>query len=276
MAIRKYKPTSPARRFMSVSAFEEITKTTPERSLLAKVSKSGGRNNVGRLTVRHHGGGNTRKYRIIDFKRNKEDIMARVASIEYDPNRTANIALLHYVDGEKRYILAPLGLNVGDMVCAGETADIKPGNALKIKNIPVGTLIHNIELTPGKGGQLGRSAGNAAQLMAKEEKYAQVRLPSGEVRYILMECKATIGQVGNLDHENVSIGKAGRKRHMGVRPTVRGVVMNPCDHPHGGGEGKSPVGRPGPVTPWGKPALGYKTRNKRNKNDKYIVKRRNG
>ena len=276
MAIRKYKPTSPARRFMSVSAFEEITKTTPERSLLAKVSKSGGRNNVGRLTVRHHGGGNTRKYRIIDFKRNKEDIMARVASIEYDPNRTANIALLHYVDGEKRYILAPLGLNVGDMVCAGETADIKPGNALKIKNIPVGTLIHNIELTPGKGGQLVRSAGNAAQLMAKEEKYAQVRLPTREVRYILMECKATIGQVGNLDHENVSIGKAGRKRHMGVRPTVRGVVMNPCDHPHGGGEGKSPVGRPGPVTPWGKPALGYKTRNKRNKNDKYIVKRRNG
>ena len=202
--------------------------------------------------------------------------MARVASIEYDPNRTANIALLHYVDGEKRYILAPLGLNVGDMVCAGETADIKPGNALKIKNIPVGTLIHNIELTPGKGGQLVRSAGNAAQLMAKEVKYAQVRLPSGEVRYILMECKATIGQVGNLDHENVSIGKAGRKRHMGVRPTVRGVVMNPCDHPHGGGEGKSPVGRPGPVTPWGKPALGYKTRNKRNKNDKYIIKRRNG
>lgn len=276
MAIKKYKPTSPARRFMSVSAFDEITKTTPERSLLAKVSKNGGRNNVGRLTVRHHGGGNTRKYRIIDFKRNKEDIMARVASIEYDPNRTANIALLNYVDGEKRYILAPLGLAVGDMVCAGENADIKPGNALKIKNIPVGTLIHNIELTPGKGGQLVRSAGNAAQLMAKEEKYAQVRLPSGEVRYILMECKATIGQVGNLDHENVSIGKAGRKRHMGVRPTVRGVVMNPCDHPHGGGEGKSPVGRPGPVTPWGKPALGYKTRNKRNKNDKYIVKRRNG
>ncbi len=276
MAIKKYKPTSPARRFMSVSAFEEITKTTPERSLLAKVSKSGGRNNVGRLTVRHHGGGNTRKYRIIDFKRNKEDIMARVASIEYDPNRTANIALLHYADGEKRYILAPLGLTVGDTVYAGDNADIKPGNALKIKNIPVGTLIHNIELTPGKGGQLVRSAGNAAQLMAKEEKYAQVRLPSGEVRYILMECKATIGQVGNLDHENVSIGKAGRKRHMGVRPTVRGVVMNPCDHPHGGGEGKSPVGRPGPVTPWGKPALGYKTRNKRNKSDKYIVKRRNG
>ena len=276
MAIKKYKPTSPARRFMSVSQFDEITKTTPERSLLAKVSKNGGRNNVGRLTVRHKGGANTRKYRIIDFKRNKEDIVARVASIEYDPNRTANIALLNYADGEKRYILAPVGLNVGDKVLTGENADIKPGNALKIKNIPVGTLIHNIELTPGKGGQLVRAAGNAAQLMAKEEKYGQVRLPSGEVRYILLECKATIGQVGNLDHENISIGKAGRKRHMGVRPTVRGVVMNPCDHPHGGGEGKSPVGRPGPVTPWGKPALGYKTRAKKNKSDKYIVKRRNG
>ncbi len=276
MGIRKYKPTSPARRFMSVSTFEEITKTTPERSLLDKVSKSGGRNNAGRLTVRHHGGGNTRKYRIIDFKRNKDDVQARVASIEYDPNRTANIALLNYADGEKRYILAPLGLNVGDTILSGEGADIKPGNALKIKNIPVGTLIHNIELMPGKGGQLVRAAGNAAQLMSKEEKYAQVRLPSGEVRYILLECKATIGQVGNLDHENVSIGKAGRKRHMGIRPTVRGVVMNPCDHPHGGGEGKSPVGRPGPVTPWGKPALGYKTRAKKNKSDKYIVKRRNG
>ena len=276
MAIKKFKPTSPARRFMSVSQFEEITKTTPERSLLAKVSKNGGRNNVGRLTVRHKGGANTRKYRIIDFKRNKEDIVARVASIEYDPNRTANIALLNYADGEKRYILAPVGLNVGDKVLTGENADIKPGNALKIKNIPVGTLIHNIELTPGKGGQLVRAAGNAAQLMAKEEKYGQVRLPSGEVRYILLECKATIGQVGNLDHENISIGKAGRKRHMGVRPTVRGVVMNPCDHPHGGGEGKSPVGRPSPVTPWGKPALGYKTRAKKNKSDKYIVKRRNG
>jgi len=276
MGIRKYKPTSPARRFMSVSTFEEITKTTPERSLLDKVSKSGGRNNAGRMTVRHHGGGNTRKYRIIDFKRNKDDIQARVASIEYDPNRTANIALLNYADGEKRYILAPLGLNVGDIILSGEGADIKPGNALKIKNIPVGTLIHNIELMPGKGGQLVRAAGNAAQLMSKEEKYAQVRLPSGEVRYILLECKATIGQVGNLDHENVSIGKAGRKRHMGIRPTVRGVVMNPCDHPHGGGEGKSPVGRPGPVTPWGKPALGYKTRAKKNKSNKYIVKRRNG
>ena len=276
MGIRKYKPTSPARRFMSVSTFEEITKTTPERSLLAKVSKNGGRNNAGRLTVRHHGGGNTRKYRIIDFKRNKDDVVARVASIEYDPNRSANIALLNYADGEKRYILAPLGINVGDMILSGENADIKPGNALKIKNIPVGTLIHNIELMPGKGGQLVRAAGNAAQLMSKEEKYGQVRLPSGEVRYILLECKATIGQVGNLDHENVSIGKAGRKRHMGVRPTVRGVVMNPCDHPHGGGEGKSPVGRPGPVTPWGKPALGYKTRSKKNKSNKYIVKRRNG
>ncbi len=276
MGIRKYKPTSPARRFMSVSTFEEITKTTPERSLLDKVSKSGGRNNAGRLTVRHHGGGNTRKYRIIDFKRNKDDVQARVASIEYDPNRTANIALLNYADGEKRYILAPLGLNVGDTILSGEGADIKPGNALKIKNIPVGTLIHNIELMPGKGGQLVRAAGNAAQLMSKEEKYAQVRLPSGEVRYILLECKATIGQVGNLDHENVSIGKAGRKRHMGIRPTVRGVVMNPCDHPHGGGEGKSPVGRPSPVTPWGKPALGYKTRAKKNKSNKYIVKRRNG
>ncbi len=276
MGIRKYKPTSPARRFMSVSTFEEITKTTPERSLLDKVSKSGGRNNAGRMTVRHHGGGNTRKYRIIDFKRNKDDVQARVASIEYDPNRTANIALLNYADGEKRYILAPLGLNVGDTILSGEGADIKPGNALKIKNIPVGTLIHNIELMPGKGGQLVRAAGNAAQLMSKEDKYAQVRLPSGEVRYILLECKATIGQVGNLDHENVSIGKAGRKRHMGIRPTVRGVVMNPCDHPHGGGEGKSPVGRPGPVTPWGKPALGYKTRAKKNKSDKYIVIRRNG
>lgn len=276
MGIRKYKPTSPARRHMSVSTFEEITKTTPERSLLDKVSKNGGRNNAGRLTVRHHGGGNTRKYRIIDFKRNKDDVAARVASIEYDPNRTANIALLNYADGEKRYILAPVGLNVGETVVSGEGADIKPGNALKIKNIPVGTLIHNIELQPGKGGQLVRAAGNAAQLMSKEEKLGQVRLPSGEVRYVMLECKATIGQVGNLDHENVHIGKAGRKRHMGVRPTVRGVVMNPCDHPHGGGEGKSPVGRPGPVTPWGKPALGYKTRSKKNRSDKYIVKRRNG
>ncbi|MBS6474378.1 MAG: 50S ribosomal protein L2 [Clostridiales bacterium] len=276
MAIIKYKPTSPARRFMSVSAFEEITCTTPERSLLESVKKNGGRNNVGRLTVRHHGGGNTRKYRVIDFKRIKDNIPAKVATIEYDPNRSANIALLHYADGEKRYILAPFGLNVGDTVYSGSEADIKVGNALPLENIPVGTLIHNIELVPGKGGQMVRSAGNAAQLMAKENGFAQVRLPSGEVRMVPVLCRATVGQVGNLDHENVSIGKAGRKRHMGVRPTVRGVVMNPCDHPHGGGEGKSPVGRPGPVTPWGKPTLGYKTRAKKNKSNKYIVKRRNG
>ena len=276
MAIKKYKPTSPARRFMSVSTFEEITSTTPERSLLAKVSKNGGRNNVGRMTVRHQGGGNTRKYRLIDFKRNKDDIPAKVATIEYDPNRSANIALLNYADGEKRYILAPLGLNVGDTVVSGANADIKTGNALPISSIPVGTLIHNIEMFPGKGAQMVRSAGVAAQLMAKENGFAQVRLPSGEVRMVRLECKATIGQVGNIDHENISIGKAGRKRHMGIRPTVRGVVMNPCDHPHGGGEGKSPIGRPGPVTPWGKPTLGYKTRAKKNKSNKYIVKRRNG
>ena len=275
MAIKKYNPTTPGRRGMSVSAFEEITCTTPEKSLLAPLKKSGGRNVHGRITVRHIGGGNKRKYRIIDFKRNKDDVPAKVATIEYDPNRTANIALLHYADGEKRYILAPLGLKVGDTVVSGEHADIKPGNALEIKNIPVGTLIHNIELKPGKGGQIVRSAGNAAQLMAKEGAYAQVRLPSGEVRMIPMNAKATIGQVGNIDYENVSIGKAGRKRHMGVRPTVRGSVMNPCDHPHGGGEGKSPIGRPGPVTPWGKPALGYKTRKKKNPSDKLIVKRRN-
>lgn len=276
MAIKKYKPTSPARRFMSVSAFEEITAKSPEKSLLGKIKKNGGRNNAGRMTVRHQGGGNTRKYRIIDFKRTKDGIPARVASIEYDPNRSANIALLVYKDGEKRYILAPYGLNVNDTIYSGADADIKVGNALPISAIPVGTLIHNIELTPGKGGQLVRSAGNAAQLMAKEGAYAQVRLPSGEVRMISMNCRATIGQVGNLDYENISIGKAGRKRHMGVRPTVRGVVMNPCDHPHGGGEGKSPIGRPGPVTPWGKPTLGYKTRAKKNKSDKYIIKRRNG
>ena len=275
MAIKKYNPTTPGRRGMSVSAFEEITCTTPEKSLLAPLKKSGGRNAHGHITVRHIGGGNKRKYRIIDFKRNKDGVPAKVATIEYDPNRTANIALLHYVDGEKRYILAPLGLQVGDTVVSGETADIKPGNALEIKNIPVGTLIHNIELKPGKGGQIVRSAGNAAQLMAKEGSYAQVRLPSGEVRMIPMNAKATIGQVGNIDAENVSLGKAGRKRHMGIRPTVRGSVMNPCDHPHGGGEGKSPIGRPGPVTPWGTPALGYKTRKKKNPSDKLIVKRRN-
>lgn len=276
MAIKKYKPTSPARRFMSVSTFEEITSTTPERSLLGKISKNGGRNNVGRLTVRHHGGGNTRKYRIIDFKRDKDGIPAKVATIEYDPNRSANIALLHYADGEKRYILAPLGLNVGDTVVSGEHADIKTGNALPINGIPVGTLLHNVELFPGKGAQMVRTAGAAAQLMAKENGFAQIRLPSGEVRMVRLDCKATIGQVGNLDYENISLGKAGRKRHMGIRPTVRGVVMNPCDHPHGGGEGKSPIGRPGPVTPWGKPTLGYKTRAKKNKSNKYIVKRRNG
>lgn len=276
MAIKKYKPTSPARRFMSVSTFEEITSTTPERSLLGKISKNGGRNNVGRLTVRHHGGGNTRKYRIIDFKRDKDGIPAKVATIEYDPNRSANIALLHYADGEKRYILAPLGLNVGDAVVSGEHADIKTGNALPINSIPVGTLLHNVELFPGKGAQMVRTAGAAAQLMAKENGFAQIRLPSGEVRMVRLDCKATIGQVGNLDYENISLGKAGRKRHMGIRPTVRGVVMNPCDHPHGGGEGKSPIGRPGPATPWGKPTLGYKTRAKKNKSNKYIVKRRNG
>ena len=275
MAIKKYNPTSPGRRFMSVSAFEEITTTTPEKSLLAPLKKSGGRNVHGRITVRHIGGGAKRKYRIIDFKRNKDGVPAKVATIEYDPNRSANIALLNYADGEKRYIIAPLGITVGDVVVSGPDADIKAGNCLPIENIPVGTVIHNIELNPGRGAQLCRAAGNEAQLMAKEGKYATVRLPSGEMRYILARCKATIGQIGNVDHEIVSLGKAGRKRHMGVRPTVRGVVMNPCDHPHGGGEGKSPVGMPSPVTPWGKPALGYKTRKKKNVNDKYIIKRVN-
>ena len=275
MAIKKYKPTSPGRRGMTVSAFEEITCTVPEKSLLESIKKTAGRNAQGRITVRHRGGGVKRKYRIIDFKRDKDGVPAKVATIEYDPNRTAHIALLHYADGEKRYILAPLGLKVGDTVVSGEGADIKPGNALYIKDIPLGTMIHNIELHPGKGGQLVRSAGNSAQLMAKEGSYAQVRLPSGEVRMVLLKNKATIGQVGNIDQENVNIGKAGRKRHMGIRPTVRGSVMNPVDHPHGGGEGKSPVGRPGPVTPWGKPALGYKTRKTKNINDKFIVKRRN-
>lgn len=275
MPTKKYNPTSPARRFMTVSTFEEITKFEPERSLLESKKKNSGRNSYGRITVRHRGGGNKRKYRIIDFKRNKVG-NATVIGIEYDPNRSANIALIKYDDGELRYIIAPNGVTDGDVIVTNpEGADIKPGNAMHIANIPVGTLIHNIELMPGKGGQLVRSAGNAAQLMAKEGKYAQVRLPSGEVRLVRMDCMATIGQVGNLDHENVSIGKAGRKRHMGWRPTVRGSVMNPCDHPHGGGEGKSPVGRPSPVTPWGKPALGLKTRKKKNINDKFIVKRRN-
>ena len=275
MAIKKYNPTSPARRFMTVSDFAEITKKSPERSLLAKKDKHAGRNSYGRITVRHRGGGNRRKYRIIDFKRNKDGMPATVIGVEYDPNRSANIALIQYEDGEKAYIIAPIGLTDGDVVVSGEGADIKPGNALFLKDIPVGTLIHNIELYPGKGAQLVRSAGNSAQLMAKEGDYAQVRLPSGEVRMIRLDCKATIGVVGNQQHENVSIGKAGRKRHMGWRPTVRGVVMNPNDHPHGGGEGKSPIGRPAPVTPWGKPALGLKTRKTKNRTDKFIVKRRN-
>ncbi len=275
MPIKKYKPTSPARRQMTVSTFEEITKKTPERSLVVTLKSSGGRNSYGRITVRHRGGGAKRKYRIIDFKRNKMDMPANVIAIEYDPNRSANIALVQYEDGEKKYIIAPVGLHVGDVIVSSETADIRPGNTLPLKSIPVGTVIHNIELQPGKGAQLVRAAGNSAQLMAKENGYAQVRLPSGEVRMISLECKATIGQVGNIDHENISIGKAGRKRHMGWRPTVRGVVMNPNDHPHGGGEGKSPVGMPSPVTPWGKPALGYKTRAKKKKSEKFIVKHRN-
>ena len=275
MAIKRYKPTSAARRFMSVSSFEEITCTSPERSLLEVKNHTGGRNANGRITVRHHGGGNRNKYRIIDFKRNKDGIPAIVKSIEYDPNRTANIALLQYVDGEKRYILAPIGLTVGDKVLSGTGADIKAGNALKIEDIPVGTMIHNIELQPGKGGQIARAAGMSAQLMAKEGVYAHVKMPSGEMRLISVKCKATIGQVGNLDNEIVRIGKAGKTRHMGIRPTVRGSVMNPCDHPHGGGEGRSPIGRPGPVTPWGKPALGYKTRKKKNRTSKFILKRVN-
>ena len=276
MAIRKIKPTTPGQRFMTVSMYEEITCSKPERSLLEAKKRTGGRNNRGRITTRHIGGGNRVYYRVIDFKRNKDNVPAKVATIEYDPNRTANIALLHYADGEKRYIIAPFGLNVGDTVVSGEGADIKVGNSIPLRNIPVGTMIHCIELLPGKGAQLVRSAGNAAQLMAKEGKYAQVRLPSGEVRLIPLGCKATVGQVGNIDSANIMLGKAGRKRHMGIRPTVRGSVMNPNDHPHGGGEGKSPIGRPGPVTPWGKPALGHKTRKTKNINDKFIVRRRNG
>ena len=273
MAIRVYKPTSAARRFMSVLTFEEITKKTPEKSLTEYLKKNAGRNKQGKITVRHQGGGNKVKYRIIDFKRDKLNVPAKVAAIEYDPNRCAFIALLHYVDGEKRYILAPLDLNVGDTVVSGPDADIKPGNALPIANIPVGTLIHNVEIKPGKGGQLVRSAGAYAQLMAKEGAYAQVRMPSGEFRRVPMNAMATIGTVGNTDHSNVNYGKAGRKRHMGFRPSVRGVVMNPCDHPHGGGEGKSPVGMPAPVTPWGKPALGLKTRKHKKYSNKLIVKR---
>ncbi|MBO8169391.1 MAG: 50S ribosomal protein L2 [Thermoanaerobacteraceae bacterium] len=273
MAIKKFKPTSPGRRQMTVSTFEEITKKEPEKSLVTPLKKTGGRNAQGRMTVRHRGGGHKRLYRIIDFKRDKEGIPARVQAIEYDPNRSANIALLAYADGEKRYIIAPNGLKVNDVVEAGPDADIKVGNALPLRNIPVGTVIHNIELQPGKGGQLCRSAGTSAQLMAKEGKYGHVRLPSGEVRLIHLDCKATIGQVGNIDHENIKIGKAGRNRWRGIRPTVRGVVMNPADHPHGGGEGRSPVGR-NPVTPWGKPALGAKTRKKNKPSDRLIVKRR--
>ena len=274
MAIRKLTPATPGTRHMSVSTYEEITKKTPEKSLTEDLKSKAGRNFTGKITVRHQGGGAKRKYRVIDFKRNKDGVPAKVNAIEYDPNRSANIALLFYADGEKRYIIAPLGLNVGDTVVSGAEADIKIGNALPLQNIPVGTMIHCVELVPGKGAQLVRSAGNAAQLMAKEGKYAQVRLPSGEVRLIPIGAKATIGQVGNLDYQNVQLGKAGRKRHMGIRPTVRGSVMNPNDHPHGGGEGKSPIGRPGPVTPWGKPALGYKTRKKKNKSNQDIVRRR--
>ena len=276
MAIRVYKPTSPARRFMSVLTYEELTKKAPERSLTEYLKKNAGRNNQGKITVRHQGGGNKVKYRIIDFKRSKDNIPAKVTAIEYDPNRSAFIALVCYADGEKRYILAPLGLKVGDTVVSGESADIKPGNCLPMANIPVGTLIHNLEIKAGRGGQLVRSAGNAAQLMSKEGGYALVRLPSGEMRKLALNCRATIGAVGNTDHENVRIGKAGRKRHMGIRPSVRGVVMNPCDHPHGGGEGKSPVGLPAPVTPWGKPALGLKTRKHKKYSNKMIVKRANG
>ena len=275
MSIKLYKPTSNARRNMSTTDYSELSKVAPERSLLVSLKKNSGRNSYGRITVRHRGGGQRRKYRVIDFKRDKFDIPAQVASVEYDPNRSAFIALLQYEDGEKRYILQPAGLKVGDTVVAGANADIKPGNALPLTNIPVGTVIHNVELYPGRGGQLARAAGNSAQLMAKEGVYALLRLPSGELRNVPVSCMATIGQVGNLDHENVKVGKAGRKRHMGWRPTVRGSVMNPCDHPHGGGEGKAPIGRPGPVTPWGKPALGYKTRNTKKSSDKLIVKRRN-
>ncbi len=273
MAIKKYKPTTPGRRGMTVTDYSGLSKVAPERSLLEPMKKHAGRNAYGRITVRHQGGGNRTKYRVIDFKRDKFDVPATVKTLEYDPNRSAHIALIEYQDGEKAYIIAAEGLAVGDTVMSGPAADIKPGNALPFSSIPVGTVIHNIEMYPGKGAQIVRSAGTSAQLMAKEGKYALVRLPSGEIRNFPVNCIASIGQVGNITHENVNIGKAGRKRHMGWRPTVRGSVMNPCDHPHGGGEGKSPIGRPGPVTPWGKPTLGYKTRKKHNRSDKYIVKR---
>ena len=275
MAVKTYKPTTPSRRNMTTPSFAEITKKTPEKSLLTVLKKNAGRNNTGRITVRHHGGGNKKKYRIIDFKRQFTEGANKVLGIEYDPNRTAYIMLLEDENGKKSYAIAPDGVTVGTLLYSGENADIKPGNVLPISSIPVGTVIHSIELYPGRGAQLVRSAGAAAQLMAKENGMAQIRLPSGEVRLVRLDCKATIGQVGNLEHENIKIGKAGKKRHMGIRPTVRGSVMNPCDHPHGGGEGRSPIGRPGPVTPWGKPALGYKTRNKKARTNKFIVKRKN-
>jgi len=274
MAVKQYKPTTPSRRNMTSPSFDEVTKFSPEKSLIVKKKKNAGRNSYGKITVRHHGGGNKQKYRLVDFKRNTDET-AKVIGIEYDPNRTSYIALLENEAGKKSYIIAPVGLTDGDVVTAGADADIKPGNVLPISQIPVGTIIHNIELYPGKGAQLVRSAGAFAQLMAKENGSAQVRLPSGEVRIVRLDCKATIGQVGNLEHETIKLGKAGKTRHKGIRPTVRGSVMNPCDHPHGGGEGKSPIGRPGPVTPWGKPALGYKTRNKKARTNKFIIKRRN-
>ena len=277
MGMKHFRAYTPSRRNMVLSDYAEITKKTPEKSLLAKKKEKAGRNSYGRITVRHQGGGNRQKYRIIDFKRNRnDDMVATVIGIEYDPNRSANIALLEYENGERAYILAPLGLTDGAKVVAGIKADIKPGNCMQIENIPVGTLIHNIELNPGQGGKLVRSAGQSAQLMAKEGKYAHVRLPSGEMRLVLVNCRATIGTIGNSDHENVKLGKAGKTRHLGIRPTVRGSVMNPVDHPHGGGEGRAPVGRPGPMTPWGKPANGYKTRKKHNRTDRLIVKRRGG
>lgn len=274
MAVKRFKPTSPGRRFATVSTFEEITKTEPEKSLLAPLSKKAGRNNYGRITVRHQGGGHKRAYRIIDFKRNKDDIPAKVAGIEYDPNRTANIALLHYNDGEKRYILAPLGLRVGQTVVSGIKVEVRPGNAMPLRSIPTGTFVHNIEMKLGHGGQLARSAGAAAQLAAKEGETAFIRLPSGELRLVPIDCRATVGQIGNIEHENLTIGKAGRSRWLGRRPTVRGSVMNPCDHPHGGGEGRAPIGLKRPVTPWGKPTLGYKTRKKNKASDKLIIRRR--
>ena len=275
MAVKRYKPTSPARRFMTVNAYSELTGDKPEKSLLHDKRKTGGRNNMGRITVRHIGGGNKIKYRIIDFKRNKDGVPATVKSIQYDPNRSAHIALLAYADGEKRYILAPVGLSVGDRVLSGSGADIKAGNALPLSDIPVGTIVHAIEMQPGRGAQIARAAGISAQIMAKEGAYATLKMPSGEMRLIPVKCKATVGQVGNLEHEIVHLGKAGKTRYLGIRPTVRGSVMNPNDHPHGGGEGKSPVGHAGPMTPWGKPALGYKTRKKKNTSSKFILKRIN-